>query len=104
MHTLRSKSLLMVRTSLAFAVCAAALLAPAAVRAQEAPHARKCPTDVPGTTIVAASISDGAALLFFAPRHAVGELRKRVRALSAHQNEGAVTPPETAPPVVRKLE
>jgi hypothetical protein len=103
MHTLTSKSLLQVSTWLVFAICAAVLLAPVAVRAQDPPHGRNCPTDVPGTTIVAAAIADGAALLFFAPRH-VGELRKRVRALSAHQNEGAVTPPETAPPVVRKLE
>lgn len=102
MHTPKSKSLLLV-AGLMFAVCAPALLAPVSVRAQDPPHGANCPTDVPNTSIVAAPISDGAALIFFAPRH-VGELRKRVHALAAHQNEGAVTPPETAPPVVRKLE
>jgi hypothetical protein len=55
-----------------------------------------CPTDIPGTSIVAAPISDGAALLFFAPRD-VGELRRRVHALAAIQNRGAITPPEAAP-------
>lgn len=103
MHTLKSKSSLLVSTRLVLALCAAALLSPIAVRAEDPPHGRNCPTDVPGTTIVSAPIADGAALIFFAPRH-VSELRKRVRALSAHQNEGATTPPETALPAVRKLE
>src|SRR5436190_2231151 len=103
MHTPKSKSSLLVSTRFVLALCAAALLAPVAVRAQDPPHGPNCPTDVPGTTIVAAPIADGAALIFFAPHH-VRELRKRVRALSAHQNEGAVTPPETATVAVRKLE
>jgi hypothetical protein len=83
--------------------CVAALL-PTGVRADADPaHGPNCPTDIPGTTLVAAPIADGAALIFFAPKH-VGELRRRVRALSAVQNKGAVTPPDTAPPAVRELE
>jgi hypothetical protein len=87
------------------AACSCALLGPAAVHADDpAPvTARKpaknpnCPADIPGTTIMAAPIRDGATLTFLAPPRHVVELRRRVRALSAVQNEGAVTPPENAP-------
>jgi hypothetical protein len=62
----------------------------------EAARALTCPTDVPQTSIVVRKLNDGAALIFLAPRN-IPELRRRVRALSAVQNEGAVTPPDTAP-------
>jgi hypothetical protein len=102
MHTKKSKSPLLGPTVL-FAACVAVLL-PSGVRADAEPaHGPNCPTDIPGTTLVAAPIADGAALIFFAPKH-VGELRRRVRALSAVQNKGAVKPPDTAPAAVRELE
>jgi hypothetical protein len=103
MNTTQPKSPLLASTVLLSAACAALSL-PSAVRADaDAPHGPNCPTDIPGTTLVAAPIADGAALIFFAPKH-VRELRRRVRALSAVQNKGAVTPPDTAPPAVRELE
>ena len=64
--------------------------AEATTRADAAQRAA-CPTDIPGTAIVATPVNDGAELLFFAPRNQA-EMRRRVRALSNRPTEDAAVP------------
>jgi hypothetical protein len=56
-----------------------------------------CPTDIPDAAIVAAPTSDGAALLFLSPRHAV-QMRRRVRVLSNMPPHGTVAPIDRSAP------